>query len=551
MPRIPLYQPKQVEFGGGQTPRIPLSAGNTALVVNPREMVRGRDAQVQAMTNTAQTIGQVSEQRTRSLEEKFAALSQIGDTVNQMGWRMFDLSQEANYNSNMAKAREFILGEKEKALQNPNLTVAMQELNKTFSEAEGDYTAGLVGLKRAQARTTYHDLSLRAAIDVRAKAREKTMGGILAADREQLQVAKKEAIQPGVDWGRRVELFQERSAKLRKMAFQGLITEEQWKRGEADFWSFLVDTQVEAEIRRDPVGAYTTFLDPKRNPDLTRFLGYMSGEQRYQMRGLALVLIQNQNLNVAKGEKAGEDKRRMEQRFASEIAGRAIVRGEMDLEGLKKLRDQRRISQDHYQTLSEMLGKGREGPGNERLFNDFFGRIASSGISLGQGDLTKEILEACSQGGLNGNQVDRLLDQIQLRLKPNDISRGSGYQQAVKSLKEKLTAPGETGLYQDRLGQALEEFDRRVRQGEDLNTVLKEVMKRYEPIKDVLKTLQAPRFGTLGNPQEALRLTFKAYERGELTPKKFDEEMVKIWKIARALEQLDDREARSRGQKGI
>ena len=183
-----------------------------------------------------------------------------------------------------------------------------------------------------------------------------------------------------------------------------------------------------------------------------------------------------------------------------------------------------------------MLGTDGNGPGNEDLYYHFYQRVAGPETDPEQTGLREDILEAYSRGGLNGKQVKGLLNQIRPRQEPDDLSQGREYKQALKILKAELAVPGETGSL--RFGQALEELNQRVRRGEDLKTVLNEVKERYHPIKDVAKSLQKPRFGSMTDPREAYQQTYLAYKEGRLTEKQFHEEAVKISRNARVMERL-------------
>ena len=539
MPKIPLYQPRNVDFGG-QTPKIPQNVMGPPLTVNARANTRAGEARIRAL-GAGIKAREAMVKREDTLVRKFQAIAQVGDQIHSMGMRMFDLSQEATYNSNMAQAQNFILREKEKALQNPDFAEAEQEFSRRVSEAEGDHTAGLLGLKKAQATANYHNLSLRAAIDVRAKAREKLISQTLASDYERLVSVKKQIALPETTWDETMDMVRKEKANNAQRVAQNMISAQEAAKADVSLENYARYQQVKKMIDADPRTAALGW-DSAANPQLMVFARSLPAEMQDKAHKYAVGVWEDRVTALEKAEKLQEEALKKRKDATFQILARQVVAGRLGKAKLQEYYQEGLLDFDKYQKLEKLYEKESNPDGNSDLYMQFRVRVPRLESREDALALQDEIAEARGgPDGLSDKETEQLYDELDPFLKgeqkENDPVYTRSGKEAEKHIERMMTTTGYGSQYDPaeaaRKAHAIDEFRRLVRGGEDIIKARDTVVQRYDPQPQILARLPKPRFYSPNDPLLVIarELTEQALQDGRLSQEEFNRELELILRI--------------------
>lgn len=287
MPKIPLYQPRNVDFGG-QTPKIPQNIMGPPLTVNARANTRAGEAQIRAL-GAGIRAREAMVRREDALTRKFLTIAEVGNTVHQSGMRWIDLSQETQAYRAKAQFAQRIAEITSDYETNPEWSP--EEIEADYSQkmltARQEIGKGLMGIYGARFQAESERAATMGLIEVRSLARKKILVEAKANDQATKEAAYRSLAAPGIGPGKRAVLAEDEKTRIGRLVTQGLLNEGEGRERVAELekrrvlgdLDELLPTAPEAfadalsdpqTVRRDPQEEQVRQFVRKRLPWLDR-----------------------------------------------------------------------------------------------------------------------------------------------------------------------------------------------------------------------------------------------------------------------------------------
>lgn len=539
MPKIPLYQPRNVDFGG-QTPKIPQNVMGPPLTVNARANTRADEARIRAL-GAGIRAREAMVRREDALVRKFLTIAEVGNTVHQSGMRWIDLSQEATYQDAMAKAKRFIMEETEKAQNSPDIMEGIQKFQTRAAEEMSGFGAGLMGPRALAYQAQFEDMSLRAVIGLRAKAREKLISQTLASDYERLVSVKKQIALPETTWDETMDMVRKEKANNAQRVSQNMISAQEAAKADVSLENYARYQQVKKMIDADPRTAALGW-DSAANPQLMVFARSLPVEMQDKAHEYAVGVWEDRVTALEKAEKLQEEALKKRKDATFQKLARHVVAGRLGKAKLQEYYQEGLLDFDKYQKLEKLYEKDSNPEGNSDLYMEFRVRIPRLESRDDALALQDEIAEARGgPDGLSDKETEQLYDELDPFLKgeqkENDPVYTRSGKEAEKHIERMMTTTGYGSQYDPaeaaRKAHAIDEFRRLVRGGEDIIKARDTVVQRYDPQPEILARLPKPRFYAPNDPLLVIarELTEQALQDGRLSQEEFNRELELILRI--------------------
>lgn len=163
-----------------------------------------------------------------------------------------------------------------------------------------------------------------------------------------------------------------------------------------------------------------------------------------------------------------------------------------------------------------------------------------------RGDGMEEKIKAFVGRGISIETAEKYLNKVPVFRAANDVSKDPVYKAASGYIDDHLTVSGPGSLLYKpdelaRKARALEEFETRVRGGEDIHVARDDIVRRYRATPLSLYAFPAPIYGSKSDLAGAWRRTKEAYERKEISPETYRREIFNLRQLVAAQEQRNAR----------
>jgi len=336
-------------------------------------------------------------------------------------------------------------------------------------------------------------------------------------------------------------------ASLRGATAAGTVTETEAANLMETFQDTTQKNFVKREILADPIGTYKRLTDEKTDhypeldeatrTDLTKYSRDMGEAFLKERLNMA---IKRRNIEEALLKDHQQD-----QELDATIQALQGNMTETKLIALAKNRDIRRTP---MLSILEVVNKMEDGEDDP-----YVKLLTRLEISSGRGS-ADEILKRVADNKLSKTTAGDMIEKLVTFNDKNDISKKPEYKDAEKYIENKLKTTGLMDKFDTselpRIQNALDEFDQRVRSGEDIRQVRDEIVFRYRPTKEKAAELPRPLFGSKTDLKDAYLNTTNAYNAGKIKYETYKREVLNIHRLLVIQDRDAESQAAAAGSKG-
>jgi hypothetical protein len=295
------------------------------------------------------------------------------------------------------------------------------------------------------------------------------------------------------------------------------IDEERGAALDKHFSDSAYTNYIKREILQDPKRVYEdletgkyTGLDEHIKTDLLKYSENMATAKEHEQLQLA-------NQKRIADEKEVKDRREGNAMQLSVFA----MQGKLTKPQLIEAGRMRLIDQSDMFQINNLIEKTEGGEDDPATRLDLFSRIMDGTVK------PRDIFARVGQG-LSTKTAESFLEKLKTVAREDDPSRNPIYKDAKAYIDGTLTQVGMFDFNKDqqpRKERAFDEFDKRVRAGEDILTVRDDVVRRYRPLDLSAEQLPKPLYGSKGDPVNAFKKTKSAYEAGQISRDTYEREI--------------------------
>ena len=197
---------------------------------------------------------------------------------------------------------------------------------------------------------------------------------------------------------------------------------------------------------------------------------------------------------------------------------------------------QRFLTPQGLMSLSRFNQAQAEGHDDPEISVGLYAKVLAGSATI------PEILDAVGHG-ITAKTAITYMNKLKQTRKEDDISKTFPYKEARAFIKANLKTTGAMGRFDKselpRIANAWDEFDRRVREGEDIRQVRDDIVQRYRPSPESADVLPKPLYGTKQDLKGAYEKTREAYANRQIPYAVYRRELLNIRRLLDIQERMN------------